>query len=159
MCYGDRYKWLPISRIWFPRHGPVDSCAAYRAQFEQEPGTYYLTKGWIEAGDTPFEQHKQLVKKYGQEKAERMTGLMLKNYKRLAFINTGQYQIEQYRAYARTTAEQFGLRFEEIEGSPVLVKKMVFGLWDEDFLVVKPGKTIQYTDFVQFNTPKLAEEL
>src|SRR5512138_1949241 len=63
----------------------LGSCAAYRAQFDQEPGTYYLTKGWIEAGDTPFEQHTQLVKKYGQEKAERMTRLMLKNYKRLAF--------------------------------------------------------------------------
>jgi hypothetical protein len=106
-----------------------------------------LTKGWIEAGDTPFEEHKALIKKYGEEKARRMTGLLLKNYKRLAFINTGQYEIERYQAYSRQTAEQFNLRYEEIEGSPALVKKMVFGPWDDEFVVVAPGQTVQYTDF------------
>jgi hypothetical protein len=125
----------------------LGSCAAYQKQAKQEPGTYYLTKGWIEAGDTPFEEHKLLIEKYGEEKAKRMTGLMLKNYKRLAFINTGQYEIERYQAYARKTAEQFNLRFEEIDGSPALVKKMVFGPWDNEFVVVEPGQTVRYTDF------------
>jgi len=125
----------------------LGSCAAYKKQAKQEPGTYYLTKGWIEAGDTPFEEHKLLIEKYGEEKAKRMTGLMLKNYKRLAFINTGQYEIEHYQAYARKTAEQFNLRYEEIEGSSVLVKKMVFGPWDDEFVVVEPGQTVQYIDF------------
>jgi hypothetical protein len=125
----------------------LGSCAAYKKQAKQEPGTYYLTKGWIEAGDTPFEEHKFLIEKYGEEKAKRMTGLMLKNYKRLAFINTGQYEIERYHAYARQIAEQFNLRFEEIEGSSALVKKMVFGPWDDEFVIVEPGQTVKYTDF------------
>ncbi|HEY3312687.1 MAG TPA: DUF1638 domain-containing protein [Anaerolineales bacterium] len=125
----------------------LGSCAAYKDQARQEPGTYYLTKGWIEAGDTPFEEHKHLVEKYGEEKAWRMTRLMLRNYKRLAYIDTGQYDIERYRAYARKIAEDFSLRFEEIEGSPALVKKMVYGPWDDEFMVIKPGQTIRYTDF------------
>jgi len=125
----------------------LGSCAEYKKQARQEPGTYYLTKGWIEAGDTPFEEHKLLIEKYGEEKAKRMTGLMLKNYKRLAFINTGQYEIERYQAYARDIAEKFNLRFEEIEGSSALVKKMVFGPWDDEFVVVEPGQTVKYTDF------------
>ena len=127
----------------------LGSCAAYKLQARQEPGTYYLTKGWIEAGDTPFEEHKQLVEKYGEAKALRMTRLMLRNYKRLAFINTGQYEIERFREYAQTTAKSFELRFEEIEGSPALVEKMVNGPWDDEFVVVEPGQTIKYTDFVQ----------
>jgi hypothetical protein len=36
----------------------LGSCNAYKEQVKKEPGTYYLTKGWIEVGDTPFEQHK-----------------------------------------------------------------------------------------------------
>ena len=131
----------------------LGSCSSYKAQAKKEPGTYYLTKGWIEVGGTPFEEHKQLIEKYGEAKAERITRLLLRNYKRLAFINTGQYEIDRYRAYARQTAEKFNLRFEEIDGSPALVKKMVFGPWDEEFLVVAPGETIQYTDFVQSNKP------
>ena len=74
----------------------LGSGAAYKAQAKKEPGTYYLTKGWIEVGDTPFEEHRLLVERYGEQKAQRMTGLMLKNYRRLAFINTGQYEIERF---------------------------------------------------------------
>lgn len=125
----------------------LGSCAAYQKQAKKEPGTYYLTKGWIEAGDTPFEEHKLLIEKYGEEKAERMTRMLLKNYKRLAFINTGQYEIEHYRTYSKETAENFKLRFEEIDGSPALVKKMVFGPWDGEFVVVAPGGTVSYQHF------------
>jgi hypothetical protein len=42
---------------------------------------------------------------------------------------------------------------EELDGSPALVKKMVFGPWDDEFLVAEPGQTIQYTDFVQSRKP------
>ena len=73
---------------------------------------------------------------------------MLKNYIRLGFINTGQYKIERYRDFAGKTAEEFSLRFEEIDGSPTLVRKVVFGPWNEEFPVVAPDETIQYTDFV-----------
>ena len=125
----------------------LGSCSAYKEQSKKEPGTYYLTKGWIEAGDTPFEEHKLLVEKFGKEKAERITHLMLKNYKRLAFINTGVYEIERYQEYARKTADKFQLRFEEIDGSSALVKKMVFGPWDGEFVVVAPGQIVEYKEF------------
>lgn len=120
---------------------------AYHRQASQEPGTYYLTKGWIEVGDSPFSEYERLVEKFGEAKADRMTKLMLKNYTRLGFINTGQYEIERYRDYARRTASKFGLRYEEIEGSPALVKKMIDGPWDEEFVVVPPGETITYAMF------------
>jgi hypothetical protein len=127
----------------------LGSCNAYKEETKKEPGTYYLTKGWIEVGDTPFEEHKKLIEKFGEAKAERMTRLMLKNYTRLALINTGQYEIERYRAYTRETAEKFGLRFEEIDGSPNLVRKMLFGPWDDEFVVVQPGETVTYQSFTQ----------
>ena len=129
----------------------LGSCEAYQAQARKEPGTYYLTKGWIEVGDNLFEEHKRMVEKIGEEKTQRITQLMLKNYKRLGFINTGQYEIERYRSYAQDIAEEFGLRFEEIKGSSALVEKMIHGPWDEEFLIVSPGQTIRYQDFVNSN--------
>lgn len=121
----------------------------YRHQAKKAPGTYYLTKGWIEAGDTPFEEHKKLVERFGKEKAERMTGLLLKNYTRLAFINTGNYELERYREYSRKTAREFNLAYEEIEGSPDLVTKLLFGPWDDDFVVIGPGETVTHQHFVR----------
>jgi len=125
----------------------LGSTAAYREQSQKVPGTYYLTKGWIEVGDTPFEEHKRLVDKYGKQRADRMIALMLKNYTRLAYIDTGQADQKGYRRYARRTAEQFNLRYEEISGSRALVRKMIHGPWDDDFIVVRPGQTVELTDF------------
>jgi hypothetical protein len=133
----------------------VDDCIAiflgskdaYTKQAKKEPGTYYLTKGWIEVSDTPFEEHKRLVEKYGQKQADRIMGLMLKNYKRLAYIDTGQKDQDRYRSYAQLTAKKFNLRFEEIAGSDALVRKLIFGPWDDEILVAHPGRTIQYSDF------------
>jgi hypothetical protein len=139
-------------RLVCPR---VDDCiaiflgsrGAYNAQCRAEPGTYYLTKGWIEVGDTPFSEYDRFLQRYGKERAERIFKLMLGNYKRLALINTGQYELETYREYARRTAERFGLRYEEIEGSDALVKKTIFGPWDDEFVVLEPGETYTLEQF------------
>ena len=132
----------------------LGSCHAYQAQVKKEPGTYYFTKGWIEAGDSPFQSYPQLVAKYGAERATRMMKLMLKNYTRLAFINTGQANLSHYREFTRQTAAQFGLRYEEIAGSPALVQKMIEGNWDDEFVVVPPGQAVRYEDFANTNVPK-----
>ena len=140
-------------RLVVPR---VDDCIAiflgsrmaYSAQCRAEPGTYYLTKGWIEVSDTPFSEYERSVQRYGKERADRIFKLMMGNYKRLALINTGQYELEKYREYARRTAEQFGLWYEEIKGSDTLVRKMIFGPWDDEFVVLEPGETFGLGQFL-----------
>ena len=125
----------------------LGSTAAYREQGKQEPGTYYLTKGWIEVGDSPFEEHKRLIERYGQERADKLIHMMLKNYTRLAYIDTGQDGQERYRNYARRTADKFNLRYEEIPGSNVLIKRMIQGPWEDEFIVKQPGEVIELSDF------------
>jgi len=125
----------------------LGSDTAYRQQFRAEPGTYYLTKGWIEAGDGPFAEYDEIVENYGLEKAKWIMGKILKSYTRLALINTGQYELERYQAYCQRTAARFGLRYEEIPGSTALVNKILYGPWDDDFVVTHPGETISFRDF------------
>lgn len=125
----------------------LGSRGAYTSQNQCEPGTYYLTKGWIEVGSTPFTEYDEMVKRLGVEKAKRVQKVLLRHYTRLALINTGQYGMDRYRAYARRTAERFNLRYEEIPGSNSLVKKMLEGNWDDEFVVVEPGETIRYETF------------
>jgi len=105
----------------------LGSSGAYRKQSEQDPGTYYLTKGWIEVGDTPFEEYKRLIERYGRKWADKVMELMFKNYTRLAYIDTGRIDQERYREYARRTGKQFNLRYEEISGSTALIRKMING--------------------------------
>ena len=127
----------------------LGSGAAYKQQARAEPGTYYLTKGWIEVGDTPFTEYERLVEQYGEKKAKWLMSQILKHYTRLALIDTGQANLDHYRTYARDLAERFGLRFEEIPGSTALIRKLLFGPWDADgeFVVVPPGESIRYEHF------------
>ncbi|MBN1579963.1 MAG: DUF1638 domain-containing protein [Anaerolineae bacterium] len=144
-------------RLVVPR---VDDCiaiflgsrTAYSTQCRIEPGTYYLTKGWIEVGDTPFSEYESTVQRYGRERAERVYRAMMGNYKRLALINTGQYELEKYREYTRCTAEQFGLRYEEIQGSDTLVRKMLYGPWDDEFVVIESGQTFSLEQFLSHSS-------
>jgi hypothetical protein len=125
----------------------LGSHSAYLDQARAEPGTYYLTKGWIEVGDTPFSEFERVIQKYGQARAERLYHVMMANYKRLALIDTGQYELERYRDYARGMAERFNLRYDEIRGSAALIEKLLGGDWAEEFVVVQPGGVVQYQDF------------
>jgi hypothetical protein len=147
-------------RLVVPR---VDDCIsiflgsreAYTAQARQEPGTYYLTKGWLEVGDTPFSEYDHLLERYGRERADRMIRLLLRNYTRLAFINTGLQGLAGYRRQAREIATRFNLRYEEIEGSNALVKKLLLGPWDDEFIVVAPGQVLQHEDYFRVVTELL----
>lgn len=126
----------------------LGSRTAYKQQTAAEPGTYYLTKGWIEVNDTPLEEYRRMEARYGAEKASRMMKLMLKNYTRIAYIDTGLKDQEKYRAYAQEVARQFDLRYEEIPGSNELVRQMMFGPWDDEtFVVVPPHEKVSYESF------------
>lgn len=126
----------------------LGSQTAYRRLVRSEPGTYYLTKGWIEVGDTPFDEYERLVSRYGEAKARWLMGQVLKNYTRLMFIETGPQPVDKYKAYARTVAARFRLRYEEVRGSDALLKKLLYGPWDADFVVVPPDGRVAYADFL-----------
>ena len=89
-----------------------------------------------------------MVEKYGPVRAKQLVDIYLRHYTRLALMDTGQYELDRYRAHTRATAERFGLRYEEIQGSTALIEKMVTGPWDGEFVVVPPGRSITYADFL-----------
>ncbi len=125
----------------------LGSVSQYQQQQRTEPGTLYMTKGWIESGTPLDEQRDLMVKKYGEQKAGILFKKMLQGYKRLAFINTGNYELEQYRKRSREIAQRLNLRYEEIQGDNSLVTKLLNGTWDQEFVVVPSGRTVELTDF------------
>jgi hypothetical protein len=74
--------------------------------------------------------------------------MMMAQYTRLVFIHTNASDTDSSRNYARTTAARFGLAYEEIQGSDRLIRKMLFGPWDEEFVVVQPGESVTMEQFI-----------
>jgi len=140
------------AKILIPRIGDcigifLGSRKEYKKQYYKEPGTFYLTKGWIESGDDPYSEYLKLCEKYDQDRALSMAKQIIKNYKRIGLINLGNQNIEKYREYAQKVAETSNLRFKEIRGSNSLIKKLLAGEWDQEFIVVQPGEKINYDMF------------
>lgn len=132
----------------------LGSRAEHLRQIARAPGTFYLTKGWIESGDDPYTEYLKAAERYGHERAYRLEKRIIANYTRLAFINTGNGDMGEARAYAQRVADFFDMQFEEIEGSDLLLRKLVEGEWDQpwahangDFVVVEAGQTVEYAAF------------
>ncbi len=81
----------------------LGSAKEYRKQFKEVPGTYYLTRGYIGEADD-FLVNKEIRDKYDQKTWDWIIGEMLKNYKRLVYINTGNYDPSKWREVARKEA-------------------------------------------------------
>jgi len=125
----------------------LGSRQAHEQQIAQEIGTYYLTKGWIEV-DSLQEQWDRLTKKYGLERGAEIARMAVENYTRMAFINTGKYDLDRYRDIARRWAEMYRLRYEELPGSTVFLQALTAGDWDKRFIVTEPGEMITLATFL-----------
>ena len=127
----------------------LGSLKRYREEHGKEPGTYYLTKGWIEEGKSPLGILAEYTPRYGKETAEWVIREELKNYKRIALVDSGNHISEEHRAHARENARFLNLRYEEIKGSPDYFVRMVRGSWEKDFLILHPGQELKQEFFLE----------
>lgn len=121
----------------------------YKEEIEQAPGTYYLTKGWIEHGGDPWKVYEKWKEEHGERMADLLYKKTMHNYTRLAFIRTTDEDQEDYICYARSAAEKLGLKHEVVPGNRELLRKMLAGDWDDDFVVIEPGSQPVLTDFLK----------
>lgn len=137
----------PHQRMIIPK---IDDCiglsmgtrAQYYEEFNQNPGSYYFTKGWAEAANDPLKEYHAVVAKHGVEIAEWTSRECLKHYKRTVFIKTQDEVHEPSRLYAKEFAQFFNLGYEEMLGSSIYLKKLLAGTWDEDFVIISGGQIV-----------------
>ncbi len=126
----------------------LGSNQAYRHEFCSNPGTIYLSRGWIEFGGDPLSQYENYKERVGADFARETMELEYKNYTRLVFINTWVEGLDQYRESARKSAEFINLEFEEREGNPDLLKSLLEGQENDEIAIFEPGRIILRTDLV-----------
>jgi hypothetical protein len=135
----------------------LGSRQAYIREFEAVPGTYYLSKGWLESGSHPLKEYREYVEKYGPSEAEWLMDQQYQHYKRLVLVAHSQADLDKYRPEAAEVArycERWGMRYEEILGSDRYVRRLVevaaaLDKADDDFLVIPPGGEISQTQFIR----------
>jgi hypothetical protein len=137
----------------------LGSYQAYLKEFNENPGTYYLTKGWLESGSDPLREYHQAVEKYGAENAEWLMDQQYTHYKRLVFVAHTPEDLETYRPRALEVAEyckRWGMNYEEVLGSEAYIRDLVRAVStlsesDEQFLVIPPGGSIVQSQFLRIH--------
>ncbi len=134
----------------------------YLEYFQQHPGTYYKSPGWVERNRDPNgnpdsimsqlqinRTYEEYAAKFGEENARYLMetlGDWMKHYTRLAYIDTRVGSFDEYKRQTEDEAREKGWEYEEIQGSTALLMRLLDGPWDsDDFLVVPPGQTIRPT--------------
>jgi len=134
----------------------------YRQQFEGNAGTYWYSQDYIERRDSASltlsmgsgltdniqAEYDKYVEKYGKDNADYLMEVMggwSSHYNRAAFIDLGIGDASPVEDLARAEAQRRGWTFEHLTGDIGLIRRLVMGEWDEDFLVVPPGQKIVMT--------------
>lgn len=135
----------------------LGSRQAYIREFEAVPGTYYLSKGWLESGSHPLKEYHEYVERYGAEDAAWLMDQQYQHYERLVMVAHNQADLDKYRPQAQEVAqycERWGFRYEEILGSDAYVRRLIevaaaLDQADGDFVVIPPGGEIRQDQFIR----------
>ncbi|MFW6179987.1 MAG: DUF1638 domain-containing protein, partial [Desulfohalobiaceae bacterium] len=92
----------------------LGSVKAYNRLSRERPGTYYLTRGWIEEKKDPLGMlENEYVPRMGREMAEWGAKEELKHYTHFAFIDTDLDNNQELRSRARENARFFDKEYLE----------------------------------------------
>jgi hypothetical protein len=135
----------------------LGSYQAYLREFNDNPGTYYLTKGWLESGSDPLKESHEMIEKYGVETGEWIMDQQYQHYRRLVLVAHTQEDLETYRPKAQEVAEycqRWDMKYEEVLGSDAYIRKLVGAAStlndsNEEFLVIPPAGVIQQDQFLR----------
>ena len=125
-------------------------------QVERNQGYNAKAIGLGVSGDTDEDMEAtraDYVEKYGEDNADylmEVMGAWKTHYQRAAFVGMGVSDESASVASAREQAERRGWAFEQMQGSMVLLRKLIDGEWDDDMLTLQPGEqlTMSYDEGV-----------
>jgi hypothetical protein len=134
----------------------------YMRAMGESPGTYYLTKGWLEAGTDPLKEYESYVERYGEKTADMVMDTMYRNYTQICLVSHSEEDLAANRERAQVVAsfcqERWGMEYKERVGSDALIVKLLnaphhLDLLGDEFVVIAPGGKVTMEPFLDFGAP------
>lgn len=125
----------------------LGSSEAYKQLLAENPGTYFLSRGWVDSRITQLDEFEDLVQRYGKKRALWVQKKMFNNYQRLVYVDTETAPSAEQEAFAKSTATHLDLSYRKVTGTGELLNALANGPWDRRFIVIAPGRKIALSDF------------
>jgi hypothetical protein len=131
----------------------------YMKATSENPGTYYLSKGWLEGEFDPLREYESYVEKYGVKSADLVIDTMYQHYNQLCLVAHSEEDLASQRERALVVAafckERWGMEYCERVGSDALIAKLMaaprhMDLLGDEFVVVPPGEKVTMEEFVDY---------
>ncbi|MGA8571784.1 MAG: DUF1638 domain-containing protein [Desulfobaccales bacterium] len=106
-------------------------------------GTFYLSPGWIDHGQTPYSEYFLDRERFGPENALWVGQRMLAGYHEVVLVDTGTGLRPHHRRYARGMARLFGLSYREVRGCRSWFRLLFRGEGGPQVLLVSPGRVLE----------------
>lgn len=110
-------------------------------------GHMYLTRGWSNEEGALLSMLERACEKYGERRGTKAIRLMFDSYNSVDVIETGCYDEEPVREYARKCAAALDLTVCASRGGNRILEKLICGIADEDIIVKEAGERISAEDF------------
>jgi hypothetical protein len=134
----------------------------FKKHFESMPSQPYTSRGHMEhdcecdvrslCTKDAITQKAEYARRYGEDNAAAIYDVMNphvahsvdKRTGKVVYINIAQTQSPECVAAAQDRAQKDGIEYVQLEGGLYLIQNLMSGNWyPQDFLVVKPGKSIR----------------
>jgi hypothetical protein len=137
----------------------LGSRSAYNLQQDQQPGTYWYSQDYLERSgrygtsmalgsgmpEDLNDVYQEYIQKYGQDNADYLIQTMNKwqsHYKRAVLVENELGVSESIQQQAANEASKRNWQLEKLNGDLVLIRRLLYGDWGDDFLVVPKGSNI-----------------
>ena len=125
--------------------------------FSDKFSAMWSSAGYMERGDEYFREsdankmlgldmtYEQAVESYGEENAEFIIESLKPKHEmnEIIYIKTGDPKDEEFLKIVELKAKEENKELTIVEGNMGIIKKLLRGQWDEDFLTVLPGQKIK----------------
>lgn len=124
----------------------VDDCISLlldsdKHRMKQSAGgsTYFLTEGWLEGERNIWKEYEYTTDKYGAKLGQEIFDSMFHNYRNLALIDTGCFDMANAIKEAQKIARKLDLNYIQLPGTIEYLKELLSFTWDpKRFITIPP---------------------
>lgn len=151
---GGSWEAIPFEkRVVIPR---VDDCITLLLHTDNTWYPNLKKAGHLHLRDTDTAEYsleamqRKLCEQYGGMNGSMIFNSMFANYTNVDIIDTGVYDCysEEYVTEAQRNADLIRGILDYVEGSNLLLEKLVSGQWDQQFIVAEPGQLLSNQNFL-----------